>query len=270
VRRVVGLCFALAGCNQVWDLGATKLETVDAAIDGPGCFDGAFAAPEPLRGFMIPERAVDPQMRHDFLEIWFIELPNNYDIFRARRSSPSDAFGPVEKMFSGPDAERSPSLTGDGLHLFFATDRNGGANEVWEATRPTLDAPFGPPEKVLGLPTNINYASFDVSFDGNTIYSDDGNGDLVQITRVNGVFEAPRLVATNVHYVSVSPDGLELFYQTSTDRIEQLGRTSLTEMFSGPSVLLYDNADDPDMSPDGKTLLFAANNTILQRVRTCP
>jgi hypothetical protein len=268
VRRVVLLFFALTGCNQVWDLGSTTLEKVDAAIDGPGCFDGAFSAAEPLPGFMISERPVDPQMRHDSLEVWFIEAPNEYDIFRAHRNSLSDQFGPAEPMFVGPNSERSPSLTGDGLHLFFGSNRNG-PTAVWEAVRPTLDGAFAAPQQVLGLPAGINYEAFDVSFDGNTFYYSDGD-DLMQVTRVNGVFGTPKLVATNVHYVSVSPDGLELFYQTSTDRIEQLGRTSTAEVFTGLSVLLYDSADDPDMSPDGKRLLFAANNTILERVRTCP
>ena len=269
VGRVLALVFALSGCNQLYGLDPTGLRFDAAPIDGPGCSDGKFGGPMVVSGFEGAEPAFEPQLRHDLLEVWFIRPGNPpFDIYRATRTDPSLPFGTPELMLGDSQDDTSPSLTADGLRLMFVSSRVG-ANEVWEMTRPTLADPFGPPTRVLGLADR--FGSFDVSFDGNTLYYTQGDGELYETTRDGAGFSAPRLIGTKVTFISMSPDALEVFSNSTESRhLEQRVRASTADMFTSPPILILDEGDDPDLAPDGRTLIMATNNTLVIEQRDCP
>lgn len=73
-------------------------------------------------------------------------------IWTATRASLNDAWGPPAPVTSIDSAnhEQSPSLTDDGLILFFSSDR-GGNFDIYAAARSTTQAPFGAPVRVAEL-----------------------------------------------------------------------------------------------------------------------
>ena len=84
------------------------------------------------------------------------------DLYIAERQDPTDAFGgvrPIESLNGEFTTESNPSLTPDGLTLFFADYFGGtrqgshGLDDLWLATRTSRDQPFGEPQN-LGRPLN--------------------------------------------------------------------------------------------------------------------
>ena len=67
---------------------------------------------------------------------------------------------------ASPSRTDNPTLTGDLLEIYFTTDRVSGNGDVWFATRPSPDEPFGTPAAV----TAVNGDSFETS----SAVSDDG------------------------------------------------------------------------------------------------
>src|SRR2546426_9674043 len=98
--------------------------------------------------------------------------------------------------------EGGPSLSADGLALYFASDRVGsyGKEDIWVSVRPATTGPFGPPTN-LGSTVNSLYSDFapEVSMDGLSLYfgSDRTGGKggvdlwVAQRATASGPFGAP-------------------------------------------------------------------------------
>ncbi|MCP5524217.1 MAG: PD40 domain-containing protein [Verrucomicrobiales bacterium] len=104
-------------------------------------------------------------------------------LFEARRTSVSEPFGPATPL---PDAINQyscylPFVSPDGLMLLFTSDRPGGLGDedIWVATRPSLNAPFGAPvnfnDFFPGSPINSSHeeAAPCLSTDGRTLLFSD-------------------------------------------------------------------------------------------------
>jgi len=95
----------------------------------------------------------------DLLEIYFVSDRDGglgaADIWRARRPTRTDAFGPPEPVLelSSPGAEASPAVSADGLTLWLASDREQGAGQldIWRATRDGSEQPWSVPQNVSAL-----------------------------------------------------------------------------------------------------------------------
>jgi hypothetical protein len=138
------------------DTASVDAARTDAAAS-PCDPSAPFGAPQ-----VVPVPAVDGGARsgsvnggvlsEDELTV-YVYLDGTTDhIFRARRDTPTSAFGelalvPVVNDFStATTADRSPFVTADGLDLYFSSDRLGnGAFKLYVAKRRDLDADFGAP-----------------------------------------------------------------------------------------------------------------------------
>ena len=97
------------------------------------------------------------------------------DIYFATRDSVDDPFDdpePVESINTPNNQESSPFVTSDGLTMYFVSNRPGGfgAQDIWAASRPTVEEPF---EEATNLGPTINSEnSDDAPFlgDGNVLY----------------------------------------------------------------------------------------------------
>ena len=108
-----------------------------------------------------------PCISADGLELYFDffykknEVPdwNTYwDIFVCTRATTHDEWGEpnnLGKLVNSADWDGSPSLSADGLSLFFHSDRPGGSAgfDLWMTRRETKSDPWGPAEN-LGPPIN--------------------------------------------------------------------------------------------------------------------
>jgi hypothetical protein len=96
------------------------------------------------------------------------------DLWRATRSSRSDAFGtPVavtELNSTGNDA--GIFLTADGLVALFASDRSGGSGgmDIYRATRASTSSPFSMPERVSALNSNADDFDAQLTADSTEVF----------------------------------------------------------------------------------------------------
>jgi Tol biopolymer transport system component len=98
------------------------------------------------------------------------------DIWVLRRAAPEEAWGPPENLgpiVNSANSEYTASISGDGLELYFGSDRPGGHGNVdtYVTRRATRTSPWGPPTN-LGSPVNSKYRDFGVwvSSDGLELY----------------------------------------------------------------------------------------------------
>jgi hypothetical protein len=104
------------------------------------------------------------------------------------------SWGPASRIaeLNSDESEVLPAIRADGLEIYFNSDRNGGGvlNDLWVATRPSLDSPWSAP---VILPTPVNSPVNDrhpyLSADGRTLFFSSsrtgglGGDDLYMTTR---------------------------------------------------------------------------------------
>ena len=189
----------------------------------------------------------------------------------------------------------TPSISEDGLSLYFASDRPGGfgSGDIWVSTRATKDDDWGQPVN-LGpvVNTSANEACPSISSDGLSLFFSDvrffesnplrsggyGNGDLWVTTRAtkddnwSTAVNLGPYINTASYDISphISPDGLSLFF--SSDRAGGTGGLDLwvakrvtkddnwgTPVNLGQPVNSSDSEDGPSISSDGLTFFFASS-----------
>jgi len=148
-------------------------------------------------------------------------------LYTATRTSVTAPFSNVSVLANvNTDNQYNPSISADGLTLFFASYRSSGIgdNDIYEATRKTLTGDF---TNIRPTP-NVNTAASEVqpyiAHDGNTLY-----------------------------FVRTLPSGLGVFRATGS---LSLGFTSagIISAFDGPT-----NDSDPVPSADGLTMYWASD-----------
>jgi Tol biopolymer transport system component len=155
-----------------------------------------------------------------------------YDLWVTTRATVSDPW--EQPVNLGPTVNSSawdscPSISADGLSLFFESNRPGGVGDqdIWVTSRPTPDSDWGPP---VNLGPTVNSSAWDscpyISADGLSLYFDSrrpggsGTCDLWVTTRatVSDPWEQPVNLGPTVnssaseYQPGISADGLILFF----------------------------------------------------------
>ena len=238
-----------------------------------------------------------PTLSGDGLTLYFSSnRPREGDpsgLWTCTRPSLNDPFAtPTRLDLSANDGDsfRSPAISRDGLTLFFEAGRLGdqAVSDLWMCTRKSTDEPFGEPTS-LGPAVNSEYADKHpaISADGLTLLFCSGrpyrsedilNRDIWMCRRKStsdSFGEAVNLGPTvnsryNDEHPAISPDGLTLLF--SSQRLGGWGkcdlwmstRKSLSDPFGepvnlGPDVNSAGDEGNPEISPDGSTLLFRSD-----------
>lgn len=143
----------LLGCGRVGfdsSLGATDAgDDSGASLDGP-CTFGPFSTPTRLDASV---QAVDDDWfptpaANETLLVFHTYRPTSAmaDLWMTTRPSPTDPFDTPTRILelSSTDDEMSPTLSEDGLEIFFAR-RTASPTELYRAVRGSLLDPWGPP-----------------------------------------------------------------------------------------------------------------------------
>jgi Tol biopolymer transport system component len=292
---------AASGCGR---LGYAEQDAAPAdAPDAAPC-RGAFGAPAPILGVNSPAAEYGPVVSADGLEIVFYSDrpggPGDSDIWRATRARTTDPFDapvPLENV-STTWSEGGPSLTGDGLTLFFSSNRPGGdGDDVWMATRPSRSAPFGPATHVPELGSPAREYDPIVSRDGLSIYVSSeraggmGRFDIWLATRAStsAAFGAPLPLSVlgspgDDNGGSETADRLTIVFSrddgTDID-VWSASRTDPNGDLAAPVRVdeVRSSASDfgPSISPDGDVLYFSSSrpggegrHDLWFATRTCP
>ncbi len=182
-----------------------------------------------------------------------------------------------------------PSVSADGLSLFFTSTRPGGVGgmDIWVTTRETTDDPWGEPVN-LGSPVNSSaWESGSISYDGLSFYfsstryrGSNANADLWVTTRdtIHSEWGTPMNLGPTVNssadqcYVSISANELSLYF--SSNRSGGHGAYDLwattretihdpwgTPVNLGPTVNSSGFDTDPSVSADGLLLFFQSTRS---------
>ena len=174
---------------------------------------------------------VSPDISADGLSLYFDAGPAyRRDIWVAERAAKDQPWGTPVKL--GPNVNRStwqfcPSISPDGLHLYFDSQGQSTAWGIWMSSRQTHSEPWQPAVS-LSSPIDSSYdeSAADISVDGLAMFfhSDrpDGSGDqdLYVTTRptIDANWGIPLNLGTNVNTaysesdVSVSDDGRMIYF----------------------------------------------------------
>ncbi|HEX7842715.1 MAG TPA: hypothetical protein VF469_34820 [Kofleriaceae bacterium] len=244
-----GLCsFADAACASGQRYGEASGELagmcVGAQPDGgptPGCdLAKPFGSPVLVAG--VASGAEDASMRlsSDEKTAYFFSARSGVQLlYTASRASVTAPFTGVSVLANVNTSDQyNPAITADGLTLFFASFRAGGAgdNDIYQAMRPTTTADF----TSTRLAPNVNTAASEVqpyvTRDGTTLYFvrmlSTGQTVLRAAGSVTVGFTNPVVVPeldgpTNDTDPVISADGLTLYW--GTDRPGGLGDVDIWE-----------------------------------------
>jgi hypothetical protein len=142
-----------------------------------------------------PFNDIDPWMSADGLDLVFASTPSANSmlgLFESRRGDTGSPFVMATELSGVNDASSntlSPTLSADGLDLFFASNRPGGPGgyDIFTAHRDMPDGAWSAPVLVPDLSSSGDDTKLRLSFDGTTMYMNyntgTGNADLDSATR---------------------------------------------------------------------------------------
>lgn len=276
----------------------------EAGIDCGGpcpacCSPGAFRDVVQVEGLSANDR-YGPALSPDGQWLYFSMVPAEgmEDLYRARRGASGALFTALEPVpnLNSPSLEGSPFLSGDGLSLFFFSDRSGGTGnrDIWHATRASTSEEFASPAPLAA----VNSSDMDLlprlSPDGTALWFEStrsggsGNSDIWEAARSapGGSFGPPRprsdlntgareegftLSADQLTVILASTRGtgdLDLLIGTRATAGGDFGALQpLTELNSAEDDL------DPFLSASGRELYFVSTRDgdyrIYHAVRDC-
>jgi WD40-like Beta Propeller Repeat len=199
-------------------------------------------------------------------------------------------FGPfgtprlVSELFVATRTQSSPAMRGDGLELFYSSNRsNDGA--IWRSTRAAISDIWGPPTLVNELNV-VGKADFNprMSPDGMTMYfcSDRDNGiDVYKTVRIAGTWQTPVKVpevssmADPEYSAAPSGDGQWLAIERSlTATTAEILLSQRQGAMWGPLVDLPEintvgnYNSQPWLSQDARHLVYSADGNLYEATRT--
>jgi hypothetical protein len=259
-----GLLLVLAAC------GPTS-STVDAVTgDVPGCAGSDFTLGERLGGVLGGGH--DPGAMSSALELWYSRtgIVPTYDIAIATRTSDTGTFDAESDFAHNSSAvDRDPSLSADGLVLVFISDRDA-TLRAYESRRASATDAFSPPSMfpITGVDNGV-----ELSADGLTMYFADDRRDLRAVRRSdrNSPFgAASEILAQNVEHPTLTADELEVYYSRSdTSNLFRRTRRNPMAAFDDDEKLVFGDASEPDVTPDGQRLYVVLNGNVWFLTRSC-
>ncbi|MBK9214435.1 MAG: PD40 domain-containing protein [Chloracidobacterium sp.] len=118
-------------------------------------------------------------------------IDGDFDIYQSTRNANGTFNAPtnVEALNSMLE-DRSGGIRGDGLEMFFTSDRDGGlgGRDIWVSTRGSVSADWNPPVNLAAVNSAGNDQSASLSHDGSILYAAstrDGSSDIYTATRVS-------------------------------------------------------------------------------------
>jgi Tol biopolymer transport system component len=292
---VVLVCLTAAGCGTV-SSGQPDARAVDASAQAdarpvdavpPACdLAKPFGDIRVVPGVNTANGEDGVSLSPDELTIYFASNRNDpgtpdYDIFVASRATVNADFGaasPITAVNTGSD-DRDPSISSDGLSLFFHSSRNAAADsyDLFVSTRTNTGTSFG---AATPLGSDINTATVEtapfVTADGQSLYfnRDAGTGTYSILRAGLGAtgFSNPvkltelEPAGEGAYSPALSADGLTMFF--ASDRAGGAGsgdiwmatRTTPTGTFGSITNVAELNTASPEyptwLSPDGCRLYF--------------
>ncbi len=265
-------------------LDAVADASSDAGPEVPAC-DPSKPFGTPILAMTDPANAVlEGRLSADELTMYFSNGSATGSLYTVERSANYDPFsfasrqklpGPVNA--AGP-TEHTPTVTPDGLNLFFESRSADAGIIIKHATRTSVLLDFGPPSNVTGI-TNVGTltATPALNLDASVLYfaaADAGSYRLwsAPMTPVGAGTATPLVGAVNglgERFPTPSADDLTVYFMRVVDGIKDndiwvAERTSVGAPFTAHVVaeLRTDAGESPSwLSPNGCSLYFTSDRS---------
>jgi hypothetical protein len=234
-----------------------------------------------------PANDDDPTLTDDMLEMYFsstrsMPAPPAADIWRSTRSKVTDPWGTPEPAMRLNDMnpridDQNPVIAGDGLTLWFSSNRGGSGLDIYFTTRGTRDETWDVPRLVAELshppPFDDLGPELARSLLRIALYGDGPPRRLFEATRpsADAPWSRPEPIdslntpsTANLSGLFVSPGGFGSF------DIYRAVRPAIDEPFAPPELVEGINGasrdDDPWLSRDRHTVVFTSEDTGNQEI----
>lgn len=275
---VAGVALSLAAC------GHHEVEVGVLTDALPPDMTTPFGTPVLIEGLLEPTDDVsNPTLSTDLLELYFTSPKDGtYDIWMSTREdvdAPWTAAVVVNEL-SGQAYEAEPSLSGDGLTIWFSSNRPGAptADRIWVAHRGSRSEPWSVPEVLdWGASDNDRGPTTDITDLNMAFYSKRPTGDAADLylasrdTPASQWGQARALSEVNSPTIDWDPglfaDGLGLLFGSNraggtSPELFETARPSFGAPFVEPVARAELNSaeaeGDPWLSNDGRYIIFAS------------
>jgi hypothetical protein len=213
----------------------------DCSAGKPYCYEAPVHLDSPIN---TPAFEGKPSLSADGLELYFVSDrpgalggPSDQDIYVARRRSVEEPWGVPERVpppISSAFFDITPSISLDGLDLYFGSNRPGPFSppwpDLWVSHRASVNAPWGDSVNLgPGVNTTLFEGSIDVSPNQRTAYfaaySPEFVFDIFVATRAStdepfgSRVKLPPPINSDGHDYgpALTPDGHAMFFSSGTD-----------------------------------------------------
>jgi hypothetical protein len=259
----------------------------DARADGAAIAPPRFAPPQAVIALSDPDSIdEDPTFTGDLLELYFMSNRNGTkDIWSSRRAAAGDPWGAPSLVseLSSTAIEYAPAIAIDGLHIWFATDRDMARGRIWQSSRASRADPWTAPVPVSELASGsidfapaVDDATTTLFFCSNRPGSSGGSYDIYWTTRASpsgtwgAAAPAPGAVnsASDEYDPFIGGGGLVLFFTSMRSGMGDIywtARPSIDQPFQAPVVLTdldsaaYDS--DSTLSSDLTYMMFSSTRS---------
>ena len=239
-----------------------------------------FGAPVALGSLNTSFAEQQPRLSPDERTIWFqrTSTSSGFDLYVATRASATAQFDPPSPVgeLDTTSNEYDLTVSPDGMHAYFASDRAGGlgSNDVWQATRDAAAAPFD----LVSLTPNVSSTQSDHAtyYVPGALYlvSDRGSGgdDIYRASEQSGGFASPLIIPELASpaadgYVVVQTDELHVWFSSTRGdagfQMYEATRGTVNAPWSAPTVVAefasFGQALPGWISPDGCRMYLASD-----------
>jgi len=181
LRKLAGMSVVMLGLLAA-RLDGLKRIAHDCSAGKPYCYDTPIHLDSPINTSAFEGK---PALSADGLELYFVSDrpgalggPGDQDIYVARRRSVDGAWGEPARVpppVSSPFFDITPTISIDGLALYFGSNRPGPFSppwpDLWVSHRASVNHPWGPAVNLgAGVNTPLFEGSIDISPDQRTIF----------------------------------------------------------------------------------------------------
>jgi hypothetical protein len=210
-----------------------------------------------------------PTLSDDGLELIFeTTRSGNQDLYRAVRATTADPFDAPTPLtvLNTMQTEASPSLSRDRLTVYFSSSRSG-QELLYRATRSDKDAPFGAPALVPEL-ASMPLLGPAISASGDELFfTDISASSIARAVLIDGMFSvtgvASELGTTASAYPDLSRDGLTIYFDTNSSRLDSATRSAPGAPFSMPATVPETDSSageaDAELGDGDRAMVFSSN-----------
>ncbi len=291
VRRFFLATLTLAGCkaelgasNEADDAGlppdSSQQIAADASVTDAPTALGAWGTPMGVPGASSGAAEDDPVMSSNKLELYFKRVdvatePQDHNLYVMKRATVTDPWSAPTAVaaLNTTGIEETPRLSADDLTIYF-----GRAGDIFKSTRASTTVAWGLPSVVTELSTAAyekwahvcgTYAVVSRlnGTNGQDLYGGTLGGTIALLTTLNTTFAEQGSFITN--------DCLQMYFQSNRDTTFDIWLTTrgaITDAWPAATKLpdfntTTSNEEDPWISSDERTFLFATNASGTKDVR---